>query len=74
MEVCLLTSPITKVKASSIIKENSAEYKPKNVFDIDTATCWSSDAGSPQYLLVDFAQSVKVSSIKIMFQGGFAGI
>ena len=74
MEESLLTSPNTKIRASSIIKENSAEYKAKNVFEVDTATCWSSDAGSPQYLLMDFTKPVKVTAIKIMFQGGFAGI
>ena len=69
----LLTSTSTRIKASSVIKENSAEYKAKNVLEEDTATCWSSDAGSPQHLLMDFTQPVKVTAIRIMFQGGFAG-
>ena len=69
----LLTSPATKIRASSIIKENSAEYKAKNVLDEDMGTCWSSDAGSPQHLLMDFIQPVKIAEIRIMFQGGFAG-
>eukprot|EP01125_Pyxidicula_operculata_P022648 TRINITY_DN945_c0_g1_i2.p1 TRINITY_DN945_c0_g1~~TRINITY_DN945_c0_g1_i2.p1 ORF type:complete len:114 (-),score=19.01 TRINITY_DN945_c0_g1_i2:73-366(-) len=43
------------------------------MFDNNLETCWNSDSGSPQYVLVDFAKKVNLKEIKIMFQGGFVG-
>jgi len=43
------------------------------LFDGEDDTCWNSDQGSPQYILVKFEKIVRINSITIMFQGGFAG-
>ena len=37
-------------------------------------TCWNSDQGSPQYILMDFGRDVAVIKLNVMFQGGFAGV
>lgn len=50
-----------------------AEYASKNMFDGRDDTCWNSDQGSPQYILLEFASRVAVSRVRIMFQGGFVG-
>ena len=68
-----LTSESTRIKASSLVKENSADYVGRNVFSGDLSTCWSSDSGSPQFVLVDFQTAVRIAEVRIMFQGGFAG-
>jgi hypothetical protein len=40
----------------------------------DISTCWSSDSGSPQYILIDFEKYIIPTEVRIMFQGGFSGI
>jgi hypothetical protein len=43
------------------------------MFDGNKNTCWNSDQGSPQFILIDFGRSVVTKKLKIMFQGGFVG-
>lgn len=43
------------------------------MFDDSQDTCWNSGSGLPQFVLIDFTRLVQVSSIHIMFQGGFVG-
>ncbi|MBN3317090.1 NR2CA protein, partial [Atractosteus spatula] len=43
------------------------------MFDSNEETCWNSDQGSPQWVLLDFPQAVRVSELQVQFQGGFAG-
>lgn len=68
-----LVSASTKVKASSTLNRNRAEYGPAHVFDGVADTCWNSDQGLPQTLTVDFERQVRVSEVRVMFQGGFVG-
>ena len=44
------------------------------MFDGNTDTCWNSDQGSPQYVVIDFGRQVVPTALSIMFQGGFAGV
>jgi hypothetical protein len=44
------------------------------MIDGSDETCWQSDQGSPQFVVVDFINDIKIQNISIMFQGGFAGI
>jgi len=68
----LLTSPATKCKASSVLNKSS-QYAAKHMFDENLDSCWNSDQGIPQILVIDFERIVSLSFIKIMFQGGFVG-
>lgn len=43
----------------------------KSIGTLDT--CWNSDQGIPQTILIDFEKIVKLNQICIMFQGGFVG-
>lgn len=73
--VILLTPPdgdSFKHKASSVLN-SSAEFSSKHMFDCNVDTCWNSDQGSPQFIIFDFKKNVTISSIQIMFQGGFVG-
>jgi hypothetical protein len=66
----LLTTPNAfKVKASSALQSHAA----KNMFDGNADTCWNSNNGSPQFIVLDFLNNVEFESIRIIFQGGFVG-
>ena len=43
------------------------------MFNNDEISCWNSDQGSPQFILIEFSQYVVVSSFSVIFQGGFVG-
>jgi hypothetical protein len=68
----LLTGPNTKIKARTVLNK-AAEFAARNVFDGKPDTCYNSDQGTPQYLLLDLEKSVAVDKIEVMFQGGFVG-
>lgn len=68
----LLTNKDTKCKTKSVLNR-SASFAAKNMFDGSLDSCWNSDQGFPQHILIDFEKSVSIKSIQIMFQGGFVG-
>ncbi|KAG7258292.1 hypothetical protein CRUP_037025 [Coryphaenoides rupestris] len=43
------------------------------MFDSSEETCWNSDQGENQWVALEFPQSVKLSELKVQFQGGFSG-
>lgn len=43
------------------------------MFDNSPDTCWNSDAGTPQWIIINFEQECEVNSFGIEFQGGFVG-
>lgn len=48
-------------------------YGKKHLFDGTEETCWNSEQGKPQWILIRFGQSVSIKEVNIMFQGGFVG-
>ena len=60
-------------RVSSVLNRNVKEFGKKFLFDGREDTCWNSDQGSPQWVQVTFAAEVTVKTLKVMFQGGFAG-
>ncbi|KAJ2465005.1 Nuclear receptor 2C2-associated protein, partial [Coemansia sp. RSA 2322] len=44
-----------------------------HLFDGSNESCWNSESGSPQHILVEFKKPVQLSEVQIRFQGGFAG-
>ncbi|KAJ1950810.1 Nuclear receptor 2C2-associated protein [Linderina pennispora] len=68
-----LTPLISKCKVSSVLNRDAKSFGKAHLFDASLETCWNSDQGSPQYILVEFAQPVKIDSVLIQFQGGFVG-
>ena len=67
-----LTCPSTKCKVKSTLNK-SIEFAAKHMFDGKLDTCWNSDQGSPQHILLDFVDNVSITNISITFQGGFVG-
>ncbi|GFO46304.1 nuclear receptor 2c2-associated protein-like [Plakobranchus ocellatus] len=68
-----LTDKISRTRVSSVLNKDTKQFGKKHLFDGDDETCWNSDQGSPQWILVDFSEAVTVSQIEIQFQGGFVG-
>ncbi len=42
------------------------------MFDGNDETCWNSDQGSPQTLMVELPSPASVNHLEVRFQGGFA--
>ncbi|CAG8476083.1 13407_t:CDS:2 [Ambispora leptoticha] len=68
----LITSE-TRTKVSSVLNRDVTNYGKQFLTDHNHETCWNSDQGTPQFIIVDFHRPVKLHEIRIMFQGGFAG-
>ncbi|KAI8326331.1 nuclear receptor 2C2-associated protein [Martensiomyces pterosporus] len=68
-----LVGHISNYKVSSVLNRDARSYGKKNLIDGSTETCWNSEQGSPQYILVEFDTPVCLSEIHIQFQGGFVG-
>ncbi len=60
-------------RVSSVLNRNVKEYGKKFLFDGREDTCWNSDQGSPQWVLITFEEEASVSKLRMLFQGGFAG-
>ncbi|XP_026201000.1 nuclear receptor 2C2-associated protein [Anabas testudineus] len=62
----------TQSRVSSVLNRDVKQYGKKYMFDCNEETCWNSDQGEYQWVSLEFPQSVKVSELKIQFQGGFS--
>ncbi|KAI8480278.1 Nuclear receptor 2C2-associated protein [Branchiostoma belcheri] len=60
-------------KVSSVLNRDVKQFGKKFMFDGDEETCWNSDQGSPQWILVEFSEEVCPQEIQLQFQGGFVG-
>ncbi|XP_076622546.1 nuclear receptor 2C2-associated protein [Colletes latitarsis] len=70
---CLLVQNKFECRVSSVLNKNNRLYGKKHMFDNCPETCWNSEAGSPQWIVIDFEQECSLSSFEIEFQGGFVG-
>ncbi|XP_041790776.1 nuclear receptor 2C2-associated protein [Chelmon rostratus] len=59
-------------RVSSVLNRDVKQYGKKYMFDCNEETCWNSDQGECQWVLLEFPQSVKVSELRLQFQGGFS--
>ncbi|KAJ2597919.1 Nuclear receptor 2C2-associated protein [Coemansia sp. RSA 1804] len=60
-------------RVSSVLNRDTASYGKKHLFDGNIETCWNSEQGVSQHILVEFEAPVCVHEVRIQFQGGFAG-
>eukprot|EP01128_Nolandella_sp_AFSM9_P011030 TRINITY_DN774_c0_g1_i1.p2 TRINITY_DN774_c0_g1~~TRINITY_DN774_c0_g1_i1.p2 ORF type:complete len:154 (-),score=17.70 TRINITY_DN774_c0_g1_i1:1674-2108(-) len=68
-----LVVPPVRCRVSSVIENRTNDFGKKFLFDGNAETCWSSEPGLPQYIVVDFAvRAVRVEQLVLTFQGGFA--
>ncbi|KAG0327297.1 Nuclear receptor 2C2-associated protein [Dissophora globulifera] len=60
-----------RIKVSSVLNRETSLYGKQFLTDNSEETCWNSEAGTPQFIVVDFGRKVQVDTIQLMFQGGF---
>uniref|UniRef100_A0A8C2CYF2 Nuclear receptor 2C2-associated protein n=1 Tax=Cyprinus carpio TaxID=7962 RepID=A0A8C2CYF2_CYPCA len=63
----------TQSRVSSVLNRAVKQFGKKFMFDSDEETCWNSDQGESQWVVLEFPQPVKVSELRLQFQGGFSG-
>jgi hypothetical protein len=68
----LLREPNVRIKVSSVLNKDTVNYGKQHLLDDNQETCWQSDQGSNQKIVIDFGKMVQIDHINIMFQGGFA--
>ncbi|RUS76572.1 hypothetical protein EGW08_015650 [Elysia chlorotica] len=68
-----LADKIVRTRVSSTLNKDVKQFGKKHLFDGDEETCWNSDQGSPQWIILEFSESLSVSQLDIQFQGGFVG-
>merc|ERR1739848_867616 len=73
MHIMSLISKLSSSRVSSVLNRDVKQFGKKFLFDGDEETCWNSDQGSPQWILMEFTEVVHVEELHIMFQGGFTG-
>nr|KAF6481291.1 nuclear receptor 2C2 associated protein [Molossus molossus] len=62
----------TVSRVSSVLNRNTRQFGKKHLFDQDEETCWNSDQGPSQWVILEFPQRICVSQLQIQFQGGFS--
>ncbi|GCB71040.1 hypothetical protein scyTo_0005826 [Scyliorhinus torazame] len=60
-------------RVSSVLNRDVKQFGKKFLFDRNEETCWNSDQGSSQWVMLEFPQTVKVTELQLQFQGGFTG-
>ncbi|XP_050951257.1 nuclear receptor 2C2-associated protein [Labeo rohita] len=63
----------TQSRVSSVLNRDVKQFGKKFMFDSNEETCWNSDQGESQWVALEFPQPVKVSELRLQFQGGFSG-
>ncbi|KAJ2160951.1 hypothetical protein GGF46_001871 [Coemansia sp. RSA 552] len=64
---------ISGCRVSSVLGRDIKSFGRQHLLDQSAETCWNSEQGTPQYILVEFTRPVCLARLKIQFQGGFAG-
>ncbi|KAL1251363.1 hypothetical protein QQF64_019159 [Cirrhinus molitorella] len=63
----------TQSRVSSVLNRDVKQFGKKFMFDSNEETCWNSDQGESQWVVLEFPQPVKVLELRLQFQGGFSG-
>ncbi|XP_049321482.1 nuclear receptor 2C2-associated protein [Astyanax mexicanus] len=63
----------TRSRVSSVLNRDVKQFGKNFMFDSNEETCWNSDQGDQQWVFLEFPEPVKVSELRLQFQGGFSG-
>ncbi|KAI8089139.1 galactose-binding domain-like protein [Halteromyces radiatus] len=63
----------TRIKVSSVLNRDTPSFGKQHLIDGSEETCWNSEQGLPQHILIDFGTPATVTDIILTFQGGFVG-
>lgn len=55
------------------MNRDSKAFGKQNLIDGSDETCWNSDSGENQWIMIRLDCNIVISKLKLMFQGGFAG-
>lgn len=58
-------------RVSSVLNDEQ-QFGKRHLIDGKENTCWNSDAGKIQFIVLKFQRKVDVSRLELTFQGGFA--
>ncbi|CAO3589132.1 unnamed protein product [Absidia cylindrospora] len=73
MDATSLINSSTRIKVSSVLNRDTTSFGKQHLIDGTEETCWNSEQGLPQHILVDFGSPATVQGIHLIFQGGFVG-
>uniref|UniRef100_A0A8C9W5B6 Nuclear receptor 2C2-associated protein n=1 Tax=Scleropages formosus TaxID=113540 RepID=A0A8C9W5B6_SCLFO len=62
----------TVSRVSSVLNRDAKQFGKKYMFDCNEETCWNSDQGLSQWVLLQFPRASRVSAVILQFQGGFS--
>ena len=65
---------VDAIKVSSVLNGDVKSYGKQNLTDGNPDTCWNSDKGEGQFIMLRFSAPSSLSGIELMFQGGFAPV
>ncbi|ORX51229.1 galactose-binding like protein [Hesseltinella vesiculosa] len=65
--------PETRIKVSSVLNRDTPSFGKQHLIDGSAETCWNSEQGLPQHILLDFGSPVFIQQVIMTFQGGFVG-
>ncbi|XP_071845562.1 nuclear receptor 2C2-associated protein-like [Apostichopus japonicus] len=71
-----LLEQLSRVRVSSVLNNDVKQFGKKFLIDGNEETCWNSDqaqAGSGQWISLEFREPVLLEEIHLTFQGGFVG-
>ena len=63
---------IEKIRVSSVLNRDVKQFGKQNLIDGDEESCWNSDKGENQSIIIKFKNDVMISEICMKFQGGFS--
>ncbi|KAH8272819.1 hypothetical protein KR018_001011, partial [Drosophila ironensis] len=60
-------------RVSSVLNKDVKQYGKQFMFDTKEETSWSSDEGTPQWIIITLDEPENIHGFSFQFQGGFAG-
>ncbi|XP_034652085.1 nuclear receptor 2C2-associated protein isoform X2 [Drosophila subobscura] len=69
----VLTNVKFTCRVSSVLNKDVKQYGKQYMFDQNDDTSWSSDEGTPQWIIMTLDEPQTVTGLCLQFQGGFSG-
>ncbi|KAG0079599.1 Nuclear receptor 2C2-associated protein [Linnemannia elongata] len=56
-----------RIKVSSVLNRETTLYGKQFLTDNSEETCWNSEAGTPQFIVIDFGRKVNIETFQLIF-------
>eukprot|EP01100_Stratorugosa_tubuloviscum_P001611 TRINITY_DN1365_c2_g1_i2.p1 TRINITY_DN1365_c2_g1~~TRINITY_DN1365_c2_g1_i2.p1 ORF type:complete len:163 (+),score=55.36 TRINITY_DN1365_c2_g1_i2:45-491(+) len=60
-----------QIRVSSVLNKDIKQFGKQFLIDDSDQTCWNSDQGKSQFIIINFENLILLSSFSLLFQGGF---